>query len=111
MRMRAALAAAILVLSTLGGVAPAQARDVTVVIGVSTHDGYGWRSPRWQARRSGTLSPREIRQVLRARGYRQIQYLDRKGRIYEVHATDPRGQRVGLIVGARDGAILNAYRF
>jgi len=104
---KAMLAAGIVAFSTLA--APAHAGDVAVRIEVSTHDGYGWRSYRRQGRSLGTLAPRQIRQILRDRGYRSIQYLDRKGRVYEVRATDPRGFRVGLVVSARDGAILNIY--
>jgi hypothetical protein len=79
------------------------------------HDGvgYGWKRGDHRHRghsEYGTLTPREVRAVLRDRGYRQIQYVDRRGRIYEARATNRRGHRVGLIVSARSGAILNVYR-
>lgn len=68
----------------------------------------GWY--RQRGRRETMLSPPEVRRILRAGGFRQIEYLDRRGRIYQVQATDRRGQRVGLVVSARNGAILTTYR-
>jgi hypothetical protein len=55
------------------------------------------------------LSPREVRRSLRDRGYRQIDYLDRQGAIYQAEATRD-GHRYGIVVSARDGDILNRYR-
>jgi hypothetical protein len=94
---------------------------VTVHIQAGTpayHDGYGYgwkhvghRGDRYYSRHDyGTLTPHEVRAVLRDKGFRQIRYLDRRGRIYEVRATDYRGYRVGLVVSARNGAILSVYR-
>ncbi len=71
------------------------------------YDGGLYRQP---DRRAAMLSPPEVRRILRANGFRQIQYLDRRGRIYQVQATDSRGQRVGLVVSARSGAVLTSYR-
>lgn len=119
---RNTLAAGLIALAALVGAAPASAGSVSVQIQAGTtgyHDGvgYGWkraghRADRYYGGHSeyGTLTPREVRAVLRDRGYRQIRYLDRRGRIYEVRATNRRGHRVGLVVSARSGAILNVYR-
>jgi len=71
------------------------------------YDGGLYRRP---DRRDAMLSPPEVRRILRANGFRQIQYLDRRGRIYQVQATDQRGQRVGLVVSDRSGTVLTSYR-
>jgi hypothetical protein len=57
-----------------------------------------------------TLSPRQVRRILRDRGFRNINYVDRRGSIYQVHATNRNGRRVGLVVSARSGDIINRYR-
>ena len=119
MTLKKAIAAGLFALVTIAAAAPASAHGVSVRIGIgggsyAYDDGYRyyWQRPRSQYRRGdyGTLTPREVRAVLRDRGYREIRYVDRRGRIYEVRATDARGQRVGLVVSARNGAILNAFR-
>ena len=48
--------------------------------------------------------------VLRDSGFRQIRYLDRRGRVYQVHALNRNGRWVGLVVSAQTGEILNRYR-
>jgi hypothetical protein len=75
--------------------------------GYSYDGGHRWRD-RGDYHR--TLSPREVRRALRDQGFRNIDYIDRRGAIYQVEATTPRGRRVGLVVSARSGAILNRYR-
>ena len=67
--------------------------------------GYDYRPDRYYV-----LSPHEVRQILHHRGYRNINYLDRNGSVYRARATDFRGRRVGLVVSARSGAIITAYR-
>ena len=57
-----------------------------------------------------TLSPKQVRRILRDRGYREIDYLDKRGKTYQVRATDYRGRRVGLVVSANNGRIITAYR-
>jgi hypothetical protein len=117
MILKSTLAAGLIALSALAA-APANAGGVSIHIGVTGghyayHDGYGYdwkRHHRRDRHEYGTLTPREVRQVLRDKGYRQIRYVDRRGRIYEVRATNHRGHRVGLVVSARSGAILNVYR-
>ena len=109
----AALVAA--VPASAGGPALNLATGETVYAGDGGHGSRDRGEHRWGRRGGddryyGTLTPREVRQVLRDKGYRQVQYLDRRGRIYEARATNRRGHRVGLIVSARTGAVLNAYR-
>lgn len=55
------------------------------------------------------LSPQEVRRILRNHGYRQINYMDRQGAVYQAQATR-NGHRYGLVVSARDGDVLNRYR-
>jgi hypothetical protein len=68
----------------------------------------GWNNHRPDRRHF--LSPREVRSVLRDRGFRGISYVDRRGAIYQARAFDRRGRAVGIVVSARDGDILNVYR-
>ena len=56
------------------------------------------------------LGPQELRRVLRRSGFRNIDVLERRGRIYQVQVTDYRGRRYGLVVSARCGAVLRSYR-
>jgi hypothetical protein len=72
--------------------------------------GHGWDRGRWHDDWHRTLTPHDVRRVLRDRGFREIRYLDRRGAIYQVHAVDYRHKHVGLVVSARNGAILTAYR-
>lgn len=55
------------------------------------------------------LSTQDVRRILRSKGYRDIEYLDRQGAVYQARATRD-GRRYGLVVSARDGDILNRYR-
>ena len=66
----------------------------------------GWDNHRG---RHDFLSSRDVRRILRGQGYRDIEYLDRQGAVYQAHATRD-GRRYGLVVSARDGDILNRYR-
>jgi hypothetical protein len=70
-------------------------------------DGHHWRDRGGYER---TLSPRQVRRILRDRGFRNIDYVDRRGSIYQVQATNRNGRRVGLVVSARSGEIINRYR-
>ena len=111
------IAAGIVALGALAASAPAHADSLRFSVEVGgpvvvrdDHRGYGYG---WDDHRGGhhkTLSASEVRRVLRHRGYRDIIYLDRRGSIYQVRARDYRGRRVGLVVSARNGAILTAYR-
>jgi hypothetical protein len=112
-----AIAAGVVALGALAASAPASAGSLTFSVEVghptAVHDdrhgsGYGWNGH--HGGQHYTLSAQEVRRILRHRGYRDISYLDRRGTIYQVHARDYRGRRVGLVVSARNGAILTAYR-
>ena len=105
-------------LSTTFGGADAQA-SLEVMRPTPVHDyryGYGYDRDDYRygydyrPGRHYVLSPHEVRQILQRRGYRQINYLDRSGSVYRASATDFRGRRVGLVVSARSGAIITAYR-
>jgi hypothetical protein len=108
------IAAGIVALGALAASAPANADSLrfSVEVGrpIVVHDdrGYGWDDHRKGHHKA--LSASEVRRILRHRGYRDISYLDRRGSIYQVRARDYRGRRVGLVVSARNGAILTAYR-
>ena len=117
MMAKKTVAAGLVALATSVAAAPASADSFSFRFGVGEaqagyHDGGSqWRYHRRDNDRFyGTLTPREVRQVLRDNGFRQIRYLDRRGRVYEARATNRHGQRVGLVISARNGAILNAYR-
>jgi hypothetical protein len=75
----------------------------------------GWdndeRHGRWDNHRDRhrVLSTQDVRRILRGKGYRDIEYLDRQGAVYQARATRD-GRRYGLVVSARDGDILNRYR-
>lgn len=108
------IAAAVVALGAFAASAPANADSLrfSVEVGrpivVDDHRGYDWDDHRGGHHK--TLSASEVRRILRHRGYRDISYLDRRGSIYQVRARDHRGRRVGLVVSARNGAILTAYR-
>ncbi|HWT30092.1 MAG TPA: hypothetical protein VN240_03595 [Propylenella sp.] len=112
------LAASVVALGALAATAPANAHGVSFSIEVgaptAVHDYRPADRDRWYHddydRQRHTLSAKEVRRILRNRGYRDISYVDRRGKIYQVHARDYRGRRVGLVVSARSGAILTAYR-
>lgn len=108
------IAAGIVALGALAASAPAHADSVRFSVEVGRplvvhddHRGYGWDHHHGHHK---ALSAKEVRRILRHRGYRDISYLDRRGSIYQVRARDYRGRRVGLVVSARNGAILTAYR-
>jgi hypothetical protein len=66
-----------------------------------------WDRDRHQAR---YLSANEVRRILRSRGYRNIDYVDRNGSIYRARAIDYRGRMVALTISARNGVILDSDR-
>lgn len=110
--LKKTLAAGILAIAALAATAPANAQSFSLEFNAGGprygyEDGQRW-SDRGSYRR--TLSPQQVRRILRDQGFRQINYVDRRGSIYQVEATNPRGRRVGLVVSARSGAILNRYR-
>ncbi len=72
--------------------------------------GRGYEGRWFRAFRGGALSAGEVRRALRQKGFRNIDHLDRRGRIYQVQVTDYRGRRFGLVVSAKNGGILATYR-
>ena len=97
-------AAAVLAIGALLAAAPANAGSTVSVSFEFGHPTYA------SYYHHHTLSPQQVRRILRDQGFRQIDYVDRRGSIYQVEATNPRGRRVGLVVSARSGQILNRYR-
>lgn len=106
---RTTLAAGLVALGSLAFTAPSNAAGLSITIGPSApygslelvdHRGGGY----------GRLSPREVRRILRDEGYRQIQFLDRGGRIYTASAEDWRGREVIVRVSARSGDIISVRR-
>ena len=57
-----------------------------------------------------TLSPQQVRRILRHEGFRQIRYVDRRGSIYRAYAENRRGRDVRVTVSARTGQILDVER-
>jgi hypothetical protein len=99
-----AIAAALISLSTLSAV-PANAGGLTVEFGFNP--GYGWSGGRsWQHER---LSAQQVRSILRHRGYRQIDFVDRGGRTYEVTARRD-GRKYYIVVSAFSGDIVHRHR-
>jgi hypothetical protein len=73
-------------------------------------DGPRWDGPRWDNhRRHDKLSTREVRRILRHKGYRNINFVDRRGATYEVIAH--RNHRsYYIVVSAWSGDILARNR-
>ena len=111
MTFKKTIAAGIVALAGLVAAVPANAGSsvsVQIEVGGPSHGYYygDHRRGSWDR----TLSPQQVRRILRDQGFRQIQYVDRRGKIYQVRATNHRGHRVALVVSARSGAILNRHR-
>ena len=88
-----------------------QARSGPVVEQVKNqHGGWGWRAEKSRRGGNEALSAGDIRRVLRGRGFRDIASVQRRGAIFQAEAVGPGGNRVGLVLDARTGAILNTYR-
>ena len=105
------IAAGFIALTSLAAAAPANATGLSVQIGgpnASLVIQAGQRD--WRPAHFRTLSPQDVRKVLRHRGYREIRYIDRKGAVYQVRAEDRRGRDYRLVVSARSGAIISAQR-
>ena len=113
------LAASIVAAGVLAAAAPASAGSgsfsVRVEVGQPYHVGgqsykggrrYGAPKDHYQR----TLSPQQVRRILRSKGYRGIRYVDRRGTIYQARVEDFRGRDYRLIVSARTGAILERQR-
>lgn len=108
MQFRNIIAAGIIAIGTLAGAAaPASAGGgvgVSVEFGSHGHGGYdrGWGNHH----RDYTLSPNDVRRILRYQGFHEVRYVDRQGSIYRALAENYRGRGVFVTVSARSGRIL-----
>ena len=100
------IAAGVIALTALTAV-PANAGGVGFGFGYGNNPGWsgdgghGWRNER--------LAPREVRQVLRQKGYHRIDFVDRRGSTYEVTA-HRNGRTFYMVVSAWSGDILSHNR-
>jgi hypothetical protein len=115
MSVKKMLAAGVVSVIAMGTAGAANAGSLTFDLGqgsltVSHNNWYydGWYYD--HDRHDRTLSPKQVRRILRDRGYRNIDYLDKRGKTYQARATDYRGRRVGLVINANNGRIITAYR-
>jgi hypothetical protein len=112
MLFRNTLVASIVAVGTmLGAAAPASAGGTTFTLefgapGYAYHHGYRHRDRHERV----ALSPREIRRILRARGFSEIRYVDRRGSVYQARAENRRGRDVLVTVSARTGEVLDVQR-
>ena len=117
---RKTLAAGLVAISALIAV-PASAATLGIdftqrgpVVTIDSGRGYDHRPGhgRWDRDRHQVryLSANEVRRILRSRGYRNIQYVDRNGSVYRARAVDFRGRMVALTINARNGVILDSDR-
>ena len=100
------IAAGIVALTALTAV-PAQAGGLTIDFGYG--QGPGWSDRRDHGWHNERLSPREVRRVLRHKGYREIEFVDRRGSTYEVTARR-NGRSFYMVVSASSGDILSRHR-
>jgi hypothetical protein len=103
---RKTIAAALVAATTLTAV-PANANGFSIELGFGP--GSGWQGNHGWHQQQQRLSPQEVRRILRHRGYRHIDFVDRNGPTYEVRASR-RGRDFYLVVSARSGDILARYR-
>jgi hypothetical protein len=101
------LAAGLVALATLTAV-PAQAG------GHGSGFGYGYSAPGWNGGgghgwQNARLSGPEIRSIMRHHGYRQIEFVDRRGPTYELTARK-QGRSYYIVVSAWTGEILARHR-
>ncbi len=52
------------------------------------------------------LTANQVRRILRHKGFNRIRFTDRSGRIYRLYARTRHGQRVRLVVSARNARII-----
>ena len=112
---RKQIAAGLVSLATLVAAAPASAGGLSISIDVA-QPGHGYAPAleyvdhrEWDEYRR-TLSPREIRRILRREGFRNIEFLDRQGRTYTAYAETYRGRPVIVRVSARTGEVISVSR-
>lgn len=111
------LIAAGLIATTALTAAPASAAGLSFHFGnggpsiVLSHGpmyGQRWGGHRW-GHRHRRLAPREVRWILRDRGFHHIRFMDRRGPVYHVRAKK-RHRTFVLVVSARSGEILSRHR-
>lgn len=107
MTVKTAIAAAVISLTALVAV-PAHATDVNVKIGFGA-PGYGWGGYSYQPSWQSTLSPQQVRWILKTRGYQNISYFDRRGSVYMVRATQF-GRPYFLVINAHNGRVMERNR-
>ena len=112
---RKPIAAGLLSLAMFAAAAPAHAGDVSISIGIS-QSGHGYApglkfvDHRGRHEYRHTLSPREIRRILRRHGFSHIEFVDTEGRTYTARAEDHRGRSVLVRVSARSGEVISVSR-
>ena len=108
------IAAGLVSLAMLAAAAPASAGGLSISIGVGPGHAYvpalEQVDHRHRHEYRHTLSPREIRRILRREGFRNIEFLDRQGRTYTAYAETYRGRPVIVRVSARSGEVISVSR-
>jgi hypothetical protein len=110
------IAAGLIAITSLAAV-PANAGGLTVEFGFGGGHGQNWGSQggghNWGGhgpyRHQARLSTQEVRFILRGNGYRNIQFVDNRGPVYQLRARK-NGRTFFLVVSARDGEILSRQR-
>jgi len=83
--------------------------DLIVEVGHRKHRrGHGWHGGHHGHGHGYKMAPRQIRHILHRRGYHRIKFLDRRGRVYVIHARGWRGRPMHLVVDARNARILRS---
>ena len=101
------IAAGLVAITTLASV-PANASGLTVEFGFGGGN-HGWSGHGGRHGQNYRLSTDEVRRMLRQDGYRQIQFVDNRGPVYQLRARK-NGRTFFLVVSARDGDILSRQR-
>ena len=108
MFMKSTIAAGLFALSALYSATPAKADSFGLTIRVHGPqiEYRNWEGENWRR----TLSPQQVRWILRDQGFRAIRFIDRDGRIYTANAQDYRGRSVVVRVNSRNGNIIGVQR-
>ena len=116
MAIKTTIAAGVLALGALVAAAPAQAGgsgfSVHVQIGQPYYGGYHYGAPQWHGKKAvyqKTLSPKQVRRILRSRGYSDIRYVDRRGSVYRARA-EKNNKDFRLTINAYNGRIIDRDR-
>jgi hypothetical protein len=111
MAIKSAVFAGALALATVLGTMPTQAQSgdgfsLQFQFGEPRYGSRDWDRP---ARYERTLTPQQVRRILRSRGYEDIRFVDRRGDIYRARA-ERNGRDFRLVVNAFNGRILDRDR-